>query len=146
MEEDIQRDDHNSVNKEQDAPIQEYQEEIWIPEVNEISDTESTAPNVILPERERHLVEILEPKIKGHIYMQASKVKNWQIDQKWTNNKILVWNKQKSTQKEYIHNMVSQTSDNIEYNTIEITVMEIMINEINNQYTVKRSSLLETFI
>ena len=46
MEEDIQSNDYNPVNEEQDAPIQEDQEEIEIPGVNEISDTESTASNV----------------------------------------------------------------------------------------------------
>ena len=42
--------------------------------------------------------------------------------------------------------MVSQTAENIYYNSMEATIMAIMKNESNNQYTVKRSSLMETFI
>ena len=42
--------------------------------------------------------------------------------------------------------MVSQTADKIEYNSTEATIIAIIINESNNQYTVKRSSLMETFI
>ena len=43
--------------------------------MNEISDTESTAPNVRISEREIHPVEILEPTTKVQVYMQAYKVK-----------------------------------------------------------------------
>ena len=43
--------------------------------MHEISDTESTASNVRSPEREIHTLEILEPTMKGQIYMQASNVK-----------------------------------------------------------------------
>ena len=46
-------------------PIQEYQEDIEIPVVSEISDTESTDINVRISEREKHPVEILAPTIKG---------------------------------------------------------------------------------
>ena len=41
--------------------------------------------------------------------------------------------------------MVSQTAAKIEYTSMEATIMEIMINENNNQYTVKRSSFMEIF-
>ena len=75
MEEDIQSDAHNPVNEEQDVPIQEYQEEIEIKGVNEISDTDSTTSNVIISDRESQSLEILEHTIKGQVYMQASKVK-----------------------------------------------------------------------
>ena len=50
-----------------------------------------------------------------------------------------------TTTKDYIRNMVSQTSENIEYNHMDITMMTITINETNNQDTVNRSSLMETF-
>ena len=54
--------------------------------------------------------------MKGHVYMKSSKVKN--ID-KYSKKEltIRIWDK-KSTQKEYIHNMVSQTDENIEYNSM----------------------------
>ena len=51
----------------------------------------------------------------------------------------------KITQKQYIHNMVSQTDDNVEYTSMEATIVEIMMYKINNQDTVKRSSFMETF-
>ena len=35
--------------------------------------------------------------------------------------------------------MVSQTAEKIEYNSMGATIMAIMINEINNRDTVKRS-------
>ena len=41
--EDIQTNENNPVNEEQDAPIEEDQEYIEIPGVNEINDTDSTA-------------------------------------------------------------------------------------------------------
>ena len=41
--------------------------------------------------------------------------------------------------------MVSQIAENISYTPIEATIMEIMMNEINNQNTVKRSSFMEIF-
>ena len=43
------------------------------------------------------------------------------------------------TQKQFIHSMVSQTAEKIEYNSMGATIMAIMINEINNRDTVKRS-------
>ena len=46
IEEYILSDDHNPVNEEQDSPIQEYQEEIEILGVNQITDKESTVSNV----------------------------------------------------------------------------------------------------
>ena len=41
--------------------------------------------------------------------------------------------------------MVSHTDDKIEYNFMEATIMTILINEINNQDTGKRSSFMEKF-
>ena len=41
--------------------------------------------------------------------------------------------------------MVSQTYEKIEYTSMEAKIMVITINEINNKYTVKRSSFMETF-
>ena len=38
--------------------------------------------------------------------------------------------------------MVSQTEENIEFTSTEATIIEIVINEINNQDTVKRSSFM----
>ena len=43
--------------------------------MNEISDKESLASNVRILERERLPVEMLESKMKGQVYMQASKIK-----------------------------------------------------------------------
>ena len=40
--------------------------------------------------------------------------------------------------------MVSQKYEKIEYTSTEAIIMAIVINEINNQDTVKRLSLLET--
>ena len=54
LEEDTKRDDHNPVNKGKYTTIQEDQEEIEIPGVNEISDTESASSNIIILERESH--------------------------------------------------------------------------------------------
>ena len=39
--------------------------------------------------------------------------------------------------------MVSQIADNIEYNSTESTITEIMINEVNNQDKLKRLSFIE---
>ena len=39
--------------------------------------------------------------------------------------------------------MASQTDEKIERTYVEATIMKIMINGINNQYTVKRSLFLE---
>ena len=47
--------------------------------------------------------------------------------------------KNSSKHKEYIHTMVSHTDEKIEYTSVSATVMEIMINETNNQDTLKRS-------
>ena len=44
-------DDYNPVNEGQDASIQEYQEDIEIPGVNKISDTDSKVSNLIISER-----------------------------------------------------------------------------------------------
>ena len=41
--------------------------------------------------------------------------------------------------------MVSQTAEKIEYNSMGATIMAIMINEINNQDTVKRKQFMERF-
>ena len=41
--------------------------------------------------------------------------------------------------------MVSQTDKKIEYTFMEATIVEIMINLINNQDTVKMPSFIETF-
>ena len=41
--------------------------------------------------------------------------------------------------------MVSQTAEKIEYGSMEATLMSIMINEINNQDTVKRKQFMEKF-
>ena len=40
--------------------------------------------------------------------------------------------------------MVSHTDDNMEYIFMEAKIMEIMINQINNQDTVKSSLFMET--
>ena len=50
LEEYTQNRYYNPANQEQDEKIQEYREEIEIPEVNKISDTQSTASNVIRSE------------------------------------------------------------------------------------------------
>ena len=50
----------------------------------------------------------------------------------------------KNTQTEYTNNMVSYTDENIEYTSMEATIMSEMINGINNQDTVKRLSFMET--
>ena len=41
--------------------------------------------------------------------------------------------------------MVSQTDEKIEYTSTEATITAIIINEFNNQDTVNRSSLMESF-
>ena len=41
--------------------------------------------------------------------------------------------------------MVSQTAEKTEYTSTEEKIMEMMINEINNEDTVKRSLFMETF-
>ena len=109
MEEDIKVDYSNPVNEEQDDPIQKEQEEIEIPGVNEISDTESTSSNVRRSDRERHKLEILDPTVKGQLYMQNYKVK--EIDKHTKEEPVIIfWDKTNKniTQKYYIHNMVSQ--------------------------------------
>ena len=41
--------------------------------------------------------------------------------------------------------MVSKTAEKIEYDSMGATIMAIMINEINNQDTVKRKQFMERF-
>ena len=41
--------------------------------------------------------------------------------------------------------MVSQTAEKIEYDSMGATIMSIIINEINNQDTVKRKQFMERF-
>ena len=61
--------------------------------------------------------------MKRQVFMKSSKVK---ILDKQTKKEptIRFWyeTKKSSTQKEYIHNMVSQTADNIEYNSMKKTL------------------------
>ena len=114
MEEYIQSDDHNRVNKEQDAPIQEDQKDIEITGVNKISDTESKSPNMRISERERHPLERLEPTTKLQVYMQSPKVKK--IDKQTKSEptiRFLSETNKNSALKEYIHNMVSHTDEKI---------------------------------
>ena len=75
LEEDIKVNYYNPVNEEQYDPIQEDQEEIEIPGVNENGDTDSISSNVIISYRERHPLEILGPTVKGQLYMQTYKMK-----------------------------------------------------------------------
>ena len=75
MEEDIQSDDHNIVDKEQYALIQENHKDIEIPGKNTTSDTKSTYSNLRRSYRESHPAEILEHTINRQLYMQALKVK-----------------------------------------------------------------------
>ena len=49
----------------------------------------------------------------------------------------------KYTQTEYTNNMVSYTDENIEYTSMEATIMSKMIHGFNNEDTVKRLSFLE---
>ena len=104
----------NIVNYEQDEPIQEDQEKIEIQWVNKSSDTESTASNVRISEREINSVEILEHTIKVQIYIQTPKVKNTDKQAK-KEPAIKFWDEtiKNRTQKGYIHNMVSQTDEKI---------------------------------
>ena len=60
----MQNNDYNPVDKEQDEPIEEDREDIEIPAVNEISDTESRVLIMRMSESERYPVEILEPRMK----------------------------------------------------------------------------------
>ena len=82
-----------------------------------------------ISEREMHPVEILEPKMKGQVCMQASKVKNIY---KQTKNEptIRFLYETNKTQKQYIHSRVSHISNNIEYTSMEATTRAIIINEI----------------
>ena len=57
--------------------------------MNDISDTESTASNVRKSERKRHPVEIFVTKMKGQVYMQASKVKK--IDKHTKEEQIFIF-------------------------------------------------------
>ena len=43
--------------------------------MNEISDTESTSSNIRRSDRKRHKLEILDPTVKGQLYMQTYKMK-----------------------------------------------------------------------
>ena len=96
MEEDIQNIYYNQVNKEQDVPIQEYRKYIEIIVVNEISDTESTYSNMRRSEREKHPEEILEPTMKGQIYMKSYKVKN--IDKHTKKEPKKIWHETNETE------------------------------------------------
>ena len=84
--------------------------------------------------------------MKVQLYMQDYKVKN--IDKhtkKETTIRFGDKTDKKSARKEYIHSMVSQIDWTIEYTSMEAKIMSIIMNEINNQDTVKRSSFTETF-
>ena len=109
-------------------PIQEYRKYIEIIVVNEISDTESTDSNMRRSEREKHPEEILEPTMKGQIYMKSYKVKN--IDKHTKKEPKKIWHEtnENRTHREYIHKMISQTSDKIEYTSLIATTMAIMMN------------------
>ena len=76
--------------------------------------------------------------------MQASKVKK--INKQTKNVPTISFGgetNKNSTQKEYIYNMVSHTDNNIEYTYMEAKIVSIMINGINIQDKVKRSSFME---
>ena len=53
--------------------------------------------------------------------------------------KIRIGMKRKKYTKQYIHNTVSNIAEKMEYTSVEATMMEIFINLVNNQDTVKRS-------
>ena len=110
MEEYILSDYYNPVNNEQDTPIQEDQEYIEIPGVNEISNTYSTASNVIIS-------EINSPSINIGAYNESKIIHAiFQSERYRKNTKkvptTIFWDEKKKYTKKYIHNMVSQTSDN----------------------------------
>ena len=73
--------------------------------------------------------------MKVQVYMQASEVKKIY---KNTKKEFLHETNKNSTQKDYIHNIFSQTAEKIGYTSTEAEIMPITINEINNQDTVKR--------
>ena len=66
--------------------------------MNEIIDADSTTLNVRISSRERHTVEIPEHKMKGLVYMQASKVKK--IDNQ-TKNEPTIRSWDKTNKKKY---------------------------------------------
>ena len=84
--------------------------------------------------------------MKGKVYLPVFKVKRIEKNTKQEPT-LRFWDEtdKRSTQKEYIHNVVSQKSEKIEYTSMVERIVSIIINKINNQDIVKRSSLMETF-
>ena len=75
--------------------------------MNGISDTDSTSSSARISDINKNTVEVLEPTMKGQIYMKGSKVKN--IDEHTKEEPtIRFWDKinKNNIQKDYLHNML----------------------------------------
>ena len=84
--------------------------------------------------------------MKVQVYTKTSRVKKIDKQTKKLTTTIFWYETNKSSaKKESNHDILLQTAEKLGYTSIEATIMAIMINEINNQDTVKRSSYMKKF-